>query len=182
MFARNCPHTTSASDTSRTESYPSRQIRSPRSPSTWSECRSRCKPERVETRLAPSPDCHETPRGKKGAPKRAQIFRRNKKIDQQQRSVRTNNLRPLSASKARRLHRLPRDIRRRRNTLHPQFELVRIRGALESSLVIHQPRLEQIPERLVKRLHAILRRAGGNRFADGARFLRHQNAFPDIGS
>src|ERR1700693_1548583 len=168
MFARNCPPTTNASDMWGTESYPSRQIRSPRSPSTWSECRNRCKPERVETRLAPSPDCHKTLRGKKGAPKRAQVFRRNK-IDQQQGSVRTNNPRPVSASKARRLHRLPRDIRRRRNTLHPQFELVRIRGALQSGLVIHQPRLEQIPERLIKRLHAILRRAGGYRFDDGAR-------------
>src|SRR5437868_4905475 len=66
MFARSCPPTTSASDMSRTESYSSRQIRSPRSPSTWSECRSRCKPERVETALSRLGICHKTLTAKKG--------------------------------------------------------------------------------------------------------------------
>src|SRR5208282_5040214 len=41
--------------------------------------------------------------------------------------------------------------------------------------------LEQIPERLVEGLHAVLRGTGGDRFADGARLLGHQNAFPDVG-
>src|ERR1700732_1218944 len=72
MFARNCPPTTSATDMSRMESYPSRQIRSPRSPYTWSECRSRRKPEPVEMRLAPSlhlpPNPHKT-KARRSAPK-----------------------------------------------------------------------------------------------------------------
>src|SRR4029077_18220446 len=73
MFAGNCPPTTSASDMSRTESYPSQQIRSPRSPSTWSECRSRCRPEPLETGLAPSPPSQQNPHKRKGARKRAQV-------------------------------------------------------------------------------------------------------------
>src|SRR6202140_2389059 len=156
MFARNCPPTTRASDISGTESYPSRQIRSPRSPSTWSECRSRCKPKPVETGLAPSPPLPQNPHQKK---RRAQVSGGTKT-----KSISSNlqqdklNPRPPSASKARRLHRLPRDVRRRRNTLHPQLEFIRVRRALESGLVIHQPRLEQVPERLVEGLHAILRR------------------------
>src|ERR1700688_1848221 len=88
MFARNCPPTTSASDISRTESYPSRQIRSPRSPSTWSECRSRCKPKPVETGLAPSPHLPQNPHQKKRRAEARPSFRRNKnKVDQQQPSA-----------------------------------------------------------------------------------------------
>src|ERR1700674_707494 len=179
MFARNCPPTTSASDMSRTESCPSRQIRSPRSPSTWSECRSRynCNSP-VETGLAPSPQLPQ----KKGAPKRAQVSggTKTKQISSNVQQDKLNP-RPISASKARRLHRLPRDVRRRRNTLHPQLEFIRVRRALERSLVIHQPRLEQVPERLVKRLHAVLRCASRNCFADRASLFRHQNTFPNIG-
>src|ERR1700674_3609041 len=112
MFASNCPPTTSASDMSRMESYPSRQIRSPRSPYTWSECRSPCKPEPVETGLAPSPHLPQNPQ-KKGAPKRAQLsgVTKTKQISSKMEPDKLN-LRPSSASKARRLHRLPRDVRR----------------------------------------------------------------------
>src|SRR5229473_4576868 len=73
---------------SRMESYPCRQIRSPRSPYTWSECRSRCKPEPVETGLAPSPHLPQNPQKKRRAEARP-TFRSNKnKEDQQQNGAR----------------------------------------------------------------------------------------------
>src|SRR5229473_8090035 len=182
MFARSCPPTTSASDMSRTESYPSRQIRSPRSPCTWSECQSRCKPERVETALARLGICHKTLTAKKKARRGAPKFQEEQKTKQISSNVQPDKLnpRPISPSKARRLHRLPRDVRRRRDALHPQLEFIRVRSALKSSIVIHQPRLEQIPERLVEGLHTVLRRASRNCFADGASLFRYKNTFPDV--
>src|SRR5260370_13825831 len=93
-------------------------------------------------------------------------FMRNK-VQKQQALSRTNSISSQSsASKASGLHRLPRDVRRRRNALHPQLELIGVRGALHSGLVIHQPRLDQIPELLIDSLHPFLLRARSNRLAD----------------
>src|SRR6266566_9650759 len=83
----------------------------------------------------------------------------------------------LTAAEACRLHRLSRYICGRRNALHAQLEVVGVRGVLECRFVADQSGLEQIPQRLVERLHAVLRSAGRNRVADGAGLFRHENTF-----
>jgi hypothetical protein len=86
---------------------------------------------------------------KKGAPKRAEASRRKQNFKNnncsagQTQSLFSSQLQTTrSASETGCLHRLPRDVRGRGDALHAQFELIGIRGALESGFVIHQPRLE----------------------------------------
>src|ERR1700733_2838254 len=85
----------------------------------------------------------------------------------------------LPSAESGRLHRLPRNVGRRSNTLHAQLEVVGIRRILQRGFVVDQPGLEQIPQRLVEGLHAVLRRSGRNRVTNRACLLRHQNALPD---
>src|SRR2546429_262686 len=55
-----------------------------------------------------------------------------------------------------RLHGVSRDVAGGSHALHAQLEIVGIRGIFQSRFVIHQSGLEQIPQRLIKRLHAVL--------------------------
>src|SRR5437879_10810653 len=68
-----------------------------------------------------------------------------------------------SAAVARRLHGLPRNIGGRRDALHTQLEVVGVGSVLESGLVVDQAGLEEVPERLIESLHAVLRGTCGNR-------------------
>src|SRR5207245_11170869 len=63
----------------------------------------------------------------------------------------------LSApAEACRLHGVSRDVAGGSHALHAPLEIVGIRGIFQSRFVIHQSGLEQIPQRLIKRLHAVL--------------------------
>src|SRR5207237_1191129 len=54
------------------------------------------------------------------------------------------------------IHGVSRDVAGGSHALHAQLEIVGIRGIFQSRFVIHQSGLEQIPQRLIKRLHAVL--------------------------
>src|SRR5580658_5518831 len=86
----------------------------------------------------------------------------------------------LSSPKPCRLHRLPRNFGGRRDALHAQLEVVGVRRVLQRSLVVDQPRLEQIPQRLIEGLHAVLRSTRRNRIANRARLLGHQHALSNV--
>src|SRR5271165_2822654 len=88
----------------------------------------------------------------------------------------------LPSAEAGRLHGLPGDVGRGGDTLHAQFEVVGVGGVLQSGLVVHQARLEQVPQRLIEGLHAVLRCAGRDSVANGASLLGHENALPNEGS
>ncbi len=62
----------------------------------------------------------------------------------------------LASAEACRLHGVSRDVAGGSHALHAQLEIVGIRGIFQSRFVIHQSGLEQIPQRLIKRLHAVL--------------------------
>ena len=67
------------------------------------------------------------------------------------------------------------------DTLHPQLEIIGVRSALQSRFVVDQAGLEEVPQRLVEGLHAVLGSAGGNGIADGTRLFRHENTFANVG-
>src|SRR5688572_2387971 len=58
-----------------------------------------------------------------------------------------------------------------RNALHLELELVHVRGPAQRFVVADQPLLEQAEDGLVERLHAVLRRALGNRAGDQMRLV-----------
>ena len=64
--------------------------------------------------------------------------------------------------------------------MHAQLKVICIRRIVERRLVSHQPRLKQVPQRLIECLHPVLRRACRNRVPNRARLFRHQNTFPDV--
>ncbi len=88
----------------------------------------------------------------------------------------------LASAEACLLHGVFRNVAGGRNARHAQLEVVSIRGAFQCGFVVYETGLEQVPQRLIERLHAVLRSAGGNRIADSPRFFGDQNTFADVRS
>ena len=66
------------------------------------------------------------------------------------------------------------------DSLYAKLEIIRIAGIFNRRLVGDQTLLQQIVERLIKGLHAILRRSLLQRFLDVARLLRRGNTLANI--
>src|SRR5689334_11751330 len=72
----------------------------------------------------------------------------------------------LASAKSGRLHGLAGNVCGGGDALHTQLEVVGVGGVFERGFVADQPGLEQIPERLVEGLHAVLRGSGRDGVAD----------------
>src|SRR5271166_5771410 len=167
----SCPATTSTSATPRVVFYRSRRIRSPTSLASCANVQVVIGAASCE-KLCGS----QTKRGRAvGAPESKEDFTSGKFS-----ATNVSSSSDLTAE-SRRLHRLPRDVGCRGNALHSQFEFVGVGGVLKSGVVGNQVGLEQIPERLIEGLHAVLRGAGRDGVANGARFFGHQDALANVG-
>src|SRR5438876_10732432 len=78
-------------------------------------------------------------------------------------------------------HLIAAEIGRRRDALNLQLELVRVGRPAQRLVVGDDPLPEQTENRLIERLHAVLRRAGGDRAVNEMPFVLVDDAIADEG-